>query len=273
MYGGDTVQFRYRMGTDTSVGVDGWYLDDVAVQSCAGGGGTTHVVTPVAGSGGSIVPSTPQTVNDGQTIAFTVTPNTGFAIDSVTGCGGSLTGNTYTTGAITADCTVNATFAAQPDVTVTIDDGHDYAAYGMTLEYEITITNAAASAASGISVSNALPAGLDASAATWVCHGGTGATCTASGTGALSDSGVVVPASGSVSYTLTVPVREDAAGTTVDNAVTVNGSAGSHTAHDIDTLVIFRGGFENGEDGAKIAAAPAAAKAVVKGKTKGKAKK
>jgi len=246
------------------------------VQSCTGGGGTTHVVTPVAGSGGSIVPSTPQTVNDGSTIAFTVTPNSGFGISSVTGCGGSLAGNTYTTGAITADCTVNATFAAQADVSVTIDDAHDYAAYGMTLNYEITITNATASAASGISVSNALPAGLDASAATWVCHGGAGATCTASGTGALSDTGVVVPASGSVSYTLTVPVRDDAAGTTIDNAVTVNGSAGSHTAHDIDTLVIFRAGFENGEDGALVApAAPASIKqpAVVNGKSKGKAKK
>ena len=83
----------------------------------------------------------------------------------------------------------------------------------------------------------------------------------------------MVPANGSVSYTLTVPVREDATGTTIDNAVTVNGSAGSHTAHDVDTLVIFRGGFESGEDGARIAAAPAAAKAAVNGKTKGKAKK
>jgi uncharacterized repeat protein (TIGR01451 family) len=275
MYGGDTVEFRYRLGTDSSEGVDGWYLDDVKVQSCSGGGGTTHVVTPVAGSGGSIVPSTPQTVNDGSTIAFTVTPNAGFSIASVTGCGGSLSGNTYTTGAITADCTVNATFAAAPDVTISIDDGHDYAAYGMTMNYEITITNAAATAATGISVSNVLPAGLDASAATWVCHGGAGATCTASGTGALSDSGVVVPANGSVSYTLTVPVRNDAAGATIDNAVTVSGPGGSHTAHDVDTLVIFRGGFESGEDGAMVAPlAPAAITApVVKGKTKGKAKK
>src|SRR5438034_818013 len=35
----------------------------------------------------------------------------GYHIASVTGCSGSLVGNTYTTGAITADCTVTASFA------------------------------------------------------------------------------------------------------------------------------------------------------------------
>ncbi len=34
----------------------------------------------------------------------------GHSIDSVSGCNGSLSGNTYTTGAITADCTVTASF-------------------------------------------------------------------------------------------------------------------------------------------------------------------
>ena len=71
----------------------------------------TYTVTPSAGAGGSISPSTPQTVNHGSTVTFTVTPDTGYHIDTVTGCGGALTGNTYTTGAITADCEVTATFA------------------------------------------------------------------------------------------------------------------------------------------------------------------
>jgi uncharacterized repeat protein (TIGR01451 family) len=260
MYSGDTVQFRYRLGSDSSVGHDGWYLDDVKVQSCSGGQ-VTHVVTPVAGTGGTIAPSTPQTVIDGATTAFVVTPDTGFSIADVTGCDGSLAGNTYTTGPITADCTVNATFAAVADVTISIDDGHDYAAYGMAMTYEITLTNATATAATGISVSNVLPPGLDAGAATWVCNGGAGATCTGSGTGALSDSGVVVPANGSVSYTLSAPVRADAAGDTIDNAVTITGPGGTHTADDIDTLVIFRGSFEADSDGANATpAAPQAAK-------------
>jgi len=98
----------------------------------------THVVTPEAGSNGSIAPNTPQTVDDGATTTFTVTPDAHYRIDTVTGCGGSLTGDTYTTGAITADCTVTATFAIithtvtpsagaggtiTPDTPQTVDDG------------------------------------------------------------------------------------------------------------------------------------------------------
>lgn len=33
-YAGQTVQFRFRVGTDTSVGREGWTIDDVVVQSC-----------------------------------------------------------------------------------------------------------------------------------------------------------------------------------------------------------------------------------------------
>jgi uncharacterized repeat protein (TIGR01451 family) len=256
IYSGDTVQFRYRLGSDSSVNHDGWYLDDVKVQSCSGG--VTHVVTPVAGPGGSIVPSTPQTVNDGSTIAFTVTPDTGFAIATVTGCGGSLAGNTYTTAPVTADCTVNATFAAAGDVTVTLDDGRTMAKYGQTLTYTLTLTNAGASAVSGVSVSQAFPAELDLSTATWTCNAG-GGTCTASGTGALSDTGVSVSAGGAVTYTLTATVLEGSQSSQVDNQVTVTTGSGPHQVDDIDTLVIFRGGFENGDDGGNIiATAPAA---------------
>ena len=31
---GQTVQFRFRLGSDGSVGAEGWYIDDVRVQSC-----------------------------------------------------------------------------------------------------------------------------------------------------------------------------------------------------------------------------------------------
>jgi hypothetical protein len=70
------------------------------------------------GTGGSISPDTPQTVAEGSTTSFTVTPDPGFYIYSVTGCGGTLSGNTYTTGPITADCTVSASFAVPLDEAV-----------------------------------------------------------------------------------------------------------------------------------------------------------
>jgi len=72
----------------------------------------TYTVTPSAGTGGSISPLLPPPVNYGGTISFTVTANTGYGINSVTGCGGTLSGNIYTTGQITANCSVTASFAA-----------------------------------------------------------------------------------------------------------------------------------------------------------------
>ena len=93
-------------------------------SNCLGDGTTTyiqnspeqigagfHTVTSSAGAYGSISPNTPQSVAYNGTTLFTVTPNTGYYM-SVTGCGGTLTGNTYTTGPITGNCTVTATFAS-----------------------------------------------------------------------------------------------------------------------------------------------------------------
>lgn len=68
-----------------------------------------YTVSTSAGSGGSITPAS-RTVNHGSTTTFTVTPNSGYTA-SASGCGGSLVGTTYTTGAITAACTVTATFS------------------------------------------------------------------------------------------------------------------------------------------------------------------
>lgn len=72
--------------------------------------GVTWTVTPLAGPNGSIDPDTPQIVDEGETTAFTITPDTGYLIDTVTGCGGTLVDDTYTTAPVTADCTVEASF-------------------------------------------------------------------------------------------------------------------------------------------------------------------
>lgn len=79
-------------------------------------------VNATAGSGGNINPAT-RAVPLGATGSFTVAANTGFVIDAVSGCGGSLSGTTYTTGTITAACNVVATFktalVTPPTVTTT----------------------------------------------------------------------------------------------------------------------------------------------------------
>jgi hypothetical protein len=85
---------------------------------------TTYTVTASAGANGSISPSGAVAVNSGATKAFTVTPNMGYKISSVSGCNGTLSGSTYTTGAITGDCTVTASFVSQTTTyTVTTSAG------------------------------------------------------------------------------------------------------------------------------------------------------
>jgi hypothetical protein len=82
-----------------------------------------HTVTASAGSGGSIDPSGTIPVNHGEILEFTVTPDAGYKIASVTGCGGTLSGDTYTTAPINADCSVTATFTPFTAVEVLSPNG------------------------------------------------------------------------------------------------------------------------------------------------------
>lgn len=72
----------------------------------------SYAVTPsVTSANGTISPNTVQTVVSGATTAFTLTANSGYSAVVNGTCGGELVGNTYTTNAITANCTVEASFA------------------------------------------------------------------------------------------------------------------------------------------------------------------
>lgn len=76
-----------------------------------------HTVSATAGTGGSITPSS-RTVRDGEVTTFTVSANSGYEIQNVSGCGSTidnLSGSTFTTVSITADCTVSATFQLDAD--------------------------------------------------------------------------------------------------------------------------------------------------------------
>jgi autotransporter-associated beta strand protein len=82
----------------------------------------TFTVTPSAGANGTISPNTAQTVTQNATATFTVTPNAGYTASVAGTCGGTLAGTTYTTDAITANCTIAATFS-QNNYTVTPSAG------------------------------------------------------------------------------------------------------------------------------------------------------
>ena len=88
-------------------GTDGW-VASIGLDRA-------YSVTPSAGTGGSVSPATTQTVKGGGARSFTVSPNSGYTRNPTVGgtCPlGSWSGNTWTTGAINANCTVSFSFLA-----------------------------------------------------------------------------------------------------------------------------------------------------------------
>lgn len=133
---------------------------------------------------------------------------------------------------------------------IAIDDGLDHAAYGQTLDYLVTVHNNGTHVANGIDIATVLPEQLDAAAATWICLDAGSGACSASGTGTLVDDDAVVPASGSIRYVLTVPVRPDAPGGAIEVEAMAIGPYESETASagDSTQLILFRDGFETETD-------------------------
>ena len=71
--------------------------------ACGGGGGgsagnggntATYTITVAATTNGTVTPSR-QTVQANQSATLTVTPASGYVLDSISGCGGQLTGNSF----------------------------------------------------------------------------------------------------------------------------------------------------------------------------------
>jgi hypothetical protein len=67
-------------------------------------------VTTTVNTGGTVTPLT-QKIRNGASATITLTANTGFKIQSATGCGGALAENIYRTAAITANCQVQVKFS------------------------------------------------------------------------------------------------------------------------------------------------------------------
>ncbi|KJU87798.1 secreted protein containing C-type lectin domain protein [Candidatus Magnetobacterium bavaricum] len=77
-----------------------------------------YTVNSSAGPNGNITPSGTQTVNDGDILDFTVTPDDNrYYTPSVVGCSGTLSGDKYKTAPIKNNCDVTATFTSIPPYT------------------------------------------------------------------------------------------------------------------------------------------------------------
>jgi uncharacterized repeat protein (TIGR01451 family) len=108
------------------------------------------------------------------------------------------------------------------------------------VSYAISASNGGPSAAPGSHVTDTFPASLTC---TWACVGSGGGTCTASGSGSISNS-VGLPSGGSVAYTATCTIAAAATGSLVNTAsvapsVSVTDpTPGNNSATDTDTLAV-----------------------------------
>lgn len=96
--------------------VNGWSTFSGAVLTASTL--SVYTVTPSAGEGGSISPSTAQSVRQGNTASFNLAPDTGYRVASVGGtCAGTYQQGetTYSAGPVTEDCTVVASFEPDPN--------------------------------------------------------------------------------------------------------------------------------------------------------------
>ena len=70
-----------------------------------------YTVTSSAGANGTILPSGSQSILENEKAVFSIEPDAGFDVDFVGGtCGGTLSGDTFTTAPVTENCTVNVAF-------------------------------------------------------------------------------------------------------------------------------------------------------------------
>ena len=104
-FAGQTVQFRFRLGTDDSIAYEGWYVDDVGVQSC---------MPSTALGPDSSLPAMP-----GETVTHTfVLSNQSAATDSfaLSVTGGSWPTSLVTSSPITLTAGATATVSVRVDV-------------------------------------------------------------------------------------------------------------------------------------------------------------
>jgi uncharacterized repeat protein (TIGR01451 family) len=128
---------------------------------------------------------------------------------------------------------------AEADLSVTKTDGRTTAATGQPVAYTIVVSNAGPGLVTGATVTDTPPAAL--TGVSWTCAGSGGGTCTASGTGGISDT-VNLPVGGKATYTLTGAISGSATGT-LTNTASVTAPDGvtdvntaNNSATDTDTL-------------------------------------
>ena len=210
--------------------------------TCAGAGGGTCSAAGAGNindivnlpSGGSVTYTATCGI-PASTVAGTVIANTATVAGPV-GIPDPVPGNNSATDTDTT--TVSA------DLAVSKTDGVTSVVAGDPLTYTIVASNAGPSDALASTVADTFPAGLTC---TWTCAG-SGATCTAAGSGNINDL-VNLPSGSSVTYTANCTVAAATAnGTVISNTATVavaggatDPNAGNNSATDTTTVIAGSG--------------------------------
>ena len=166
------------------------YLLNDATFACPAGTGTAGVPLAACVAGADdVLANAAETI----TVASIAPGIYSFYVDSF-----------YSTGALSAGpFTVAATGTAviaggaAADLSITKTDGVTAVNAGGSTTYTITASNAGPSAVTGATVTDTFPAAC--TSVNWTCVGAGSGTCTASGTGNISDATVNLPVGGSVS--------------------------------------------------------------------------
>ncbi|WP_194755242.1 hypothetical protein [Aliidiomarina indica] len=98
-------------------------------------GGAEFVVSSIVAGEGELSPRS-MSVTDGERATFVATPASGWVLESITGCNGTLDGNTYETARIRADCTIRVTFVEDGGAIMTflLPDGTVISTNASTIE-------------------------------------------------------------------------------------------------------------------------------------------
>ncbi len=230
-FGNQNVGTTSAASTVTLANTGNASLDVTALTAAAAPfarlGGTCSAVPITIAAGGSC------------TLTYTFAPTASGAANQTL----TVTANAPGSGAIALSGT--GTPSADLSITKTVNEA--LIGSGM-IQYTVTAANAGPSPVTGATVTDTFPAQL--SGATWTCSGLLGGSCTASGSGNISQS-VNLPVGGSVVFSITasivlpLPASISNTATVAVPAGTTDPNLGNNSAAVTTVILLFANGFED----------------------------
>jgi hypothetical protein len=227
-----------------AVEVNSGYVLDVEV---VGNGSVSAAAAPAPLGGGGITDCDAAggsdcvaVYADGDGVALVATPDPQFRLV----WGGDCDGADGMTAVVTMDAARSCTATFGPDsvLALGLDDGTEHVGYGQTLAYLVTLGNFGDGGAAGVSLHGSVENGpLDAALQRW-CATADGLTCSAAvEDGPFGIDAVDVAANDAVRWIVFLTLPATWSAPVIEYRVEASGAA---TVGDIDTVVLFRDGFE-----------------------------